>query len=54
MIIAFTILFVLTVIIAWLWVRAIDREMEYRKQNPDYKPGEGWLDWDETHTEGEI
>jgi hypothetical protein len=39
-------MFVITAIISYLWVRGIDKETEYRKKNPDYKPGEGWLDWD--------
>ena len=54
MIIVFIVMFLITAVIAWLWVNGIDRETEYRKQNPDYKPGEGWLDWDQAHTEGEI
>ena len=52
--IVFGIMFIITAGISWLWVRGIDKEMEYRKQNPDYKPGEGWLDWDQAHTEGEL
>lgn len=47
-------MFIVTAIVSWLWVSAIDREIQHEKENPDYKPGEGWLDWDETHTEGEL
>lgn len=54
MTIIFIVMFLLTVVISWLWATGIDRETEYRKQNPDYKTGEGWLDWDEAHTEGEL
>ena len=47
-------MFIITAVVSFLWVLAIDREIEYEKENPDYKPGGGWLDWDEAHTEGEI
>lgn len=50
----YLIMFVITAIISYLWARSIDRENTYRKENSDYKPGEGWLDWDENHTEGEL
>ena len=50
----YLIMFVVTVIISYLWANAIEKESEYRKKNPDYNPGEGWLDWDDNHTEGEI
>ena len=38
--------FIVTVPIAWLWVNAIDKQIKYKKQNPDYNEEEGWLDWD--------
>lgn len=47
-------MFIVTAVVSWLWVTAIDREITHRENNPDYKPGEGWLDWDESHTEGEL
>lgn len=52
----FIVMFLITVCIAWVWANGIDNELKYRKENPDYKPGEGWLDWDcdKAHTEGEI
>lgn len=42
----FIIMFFITAGLSWLWASAIDKEMKYRKQNPDYNPEEGWLDWD--------
>ena len=49
-------MFVITAVISLLWVLAIDREIQHEKENPDYKPDEGWLDWDQdqSHTEGEL
>jgi hypothetical protein len=43
---------VLSILIAWLWVRGIDHMEE---NHPDYK-GEDFLKWDDekNHTEGEI
>jgi hypothetical protein len=37
-----------------MWANGIDKETQYKKDNPDYKSGEGWLDWDDAHTENEI
>ena len=54
MFVSFLIMLFITIIISVMWVNGIHKEMEYKKENPDYKPGEGWLDWDEPHTEGEI
>lgn len=54
MTIVFIVMFLITGVVAWLWATGIDNESKYRKENPDYKPGEGWLDWDEAHTEGEL
>ena len=54
--IVFTTMFIITAAISWLWVRGIDKQIQYKKENPDYNENEGWLDWDcETaHTEGEL
>ena len=54
MFISFLIMLFISTVISIAWAISIHKETEYRKQNPDYKPGEGWLDWDEPHTEGEI
>ena len=51
----YTIMFIVTTIISWLWVRGIDNQMKYQKQNPDHNPSEGWLDWDnKATTEGDL
>ena len=48
-------MFIITAVISWLWVRGIDNQMKYQKQNPDHNPSEGWLDWDnEATTEGGL
>ena len=47
-------MFLITAVISWLWVRGIDRQMKYKKENPDAKESEGWLDWDNAHTENEL
>ena len=47
-------MFLITAILSWLWVSGIDNQMKYQKDNPNYNPSEGWLDWDTAHTEGEI
>lgn len=52
--IVFTVMFIITVGISWLWATAIDKQIEYKKQHPEYNESKGWLDWDEAHTEGEI
>jgi hypothetical protein len=54
--IALTITFIVTAVISWLWVRGIDNQMKYKKQNPNYNPNEGWLDWDDDKatTEGGL
>jgi peptidoglycan/LPS O-acetylase OafA/YrhL len=54
--IAFAIMFIITALISWLWVRGIDNQMKYQKQNPDHNPSEGWLDWDDNKatTEGGL
>jgi hypothetical protein len=56
MVATFAIMFLITAVISWLWVRGIDKQIEYQKENPDYNPNEGWLDWDDnkSSTEGEI
>ena len=45
-----------TSIISFVWVSLIDKQMKYQKENPDYNPSEGWLDWDDNKatTEGKI
>jgi len=52
----YTIMFIVTTIIAWLWANGIDKQMKCKKENPDYKESEGWLDWDcdKSHTESEL
>jgi hypothetical protein len=49
-------MFLVTVLISWLWVRGIDKQIKYKKENPDHDENQGWLDWDcnKTHTEGDI
>jgi hypothetical protein len=49
-------MFIITALVSWFWVSAIDREIRHEQENPDYKPGEGWLDWDDdaNHTEGPL
>jgi hypothetical protein len=47
-------MFLITAVISWLWVRGIDRQMKYKKENPDTNESEGWLDWDNAHTENEL
>jgi len=54
MILVFTVMFVITALISWMWVNAIDKQIQYKKEHPEYNESEGWLDWDENHTEGEI
>ena len=45
-----------TTIISILWVCGIDKQIQYKKENPDTNESEGWLDWDcdKVHTEGDI
>lgn len=62
MFVVFLVMFVVTAVISWFWVRGIDY---MQKNHPDYK-GEDflstsagrdhWDEWDENtvHTEGEI
>ena len=52
----YLLMFSVTALISWLWVRAIDKQIQYKKENPDYKESEGWLDWDcdKAHTETEL
>jgi hypothetical protein len=46
----------ISLVISVLWVRGIDSQMKYQKENPDSNPTQGWLDWDDNNvtTEGEI
>ena len=48
----YLIMFFITALISWLWVRGIDN---MTKNHPDYK-GNDLLDWDDdkTHTENGI
>jgi hypothetical protein len=52
----YIVMFLITAVISWLWVRGIDNQMKYQKQNPDHNPNEGWLDWDDNKvtTEGDL
>lgn len=54
MILVFVTMFLVTVLISVLWARGIDNQMKYQKEHPEYDPNEGWLDWDNVHTEGEL
>ena len=47
MIIAIIISFILATIISLLWVRGIDRAIQYEQEHPDADKNAGWLDWDE-------
>jgi hypothetical protein len=44
--IAIIVTLVVTTPIAWLWASAIDKQTQYKKQNPNYNEKQGWLDWD--------
>jgi hypothetical protein len=44
--ILYLVMFVITVIISYLWVRGIDKMTEYQKENPDYK-GQEFLNFEE-------
>ena len=37
---------IIATIISFFWVNAIDKTIEYYKQNPNADPNSGWLDWD--------
>ena len=52
MALVFTLMFIVTVVISWLWTSGIDK---MKREHPDYK-GEDFSNWDEdkTHTEGEL
>jgi hypothetical protein len=50
----YLVMFVVSAVISWLWVRGIDKQIQYKKENPDTKEGDGWLDWDNAHTENEL
>ena len=52
----YLVMFIVTALISWLWVRGIDNQMKYEKENPDSNNTDGWLDWDcdKAHTEGDI
>lgn len=52
--IVFTIMFIITAGIAWLWANGIEKQAQYKKDHPEYNETEGWLDWDDAHTEGQL
>ena len=54
MVLVFTVMLIVTVSISWLWATAIEKQAQFKKENPDYNESEGWLDWDENHTEGDF
>lgn len=39
-------MFLITTIISIIWVYLIDKQVTYKKENPDYNETDGWLDWD--------
>jgi hypothetical protein len=47
----YLIMFLITVIISVIWVYLIDKQITYKKENPDYNEKEGWLDWDYDNNE---
>lgn len=47
MIVAIIISFILATIVSSLWVRGIDRAIQYEQEHPDANKNAGWLDWDE-------
>jgi len=52
----YTLMFGITAVISFLWVRGIDKQIQHKKENPDYNESEGWLDWDDDKvtTEGGL
>lgn len=54
MVLLFVTMFLVTAVISVLWVKGIDNQTKYQKQNPEHNPTEGWLDWDTAHTEGQL
>ena len=52
----YLIMFIITAVISWLWVRGIDKMNKYQKEHPDEDLSKGWLDWDDNKatTEGGI
>jgi hypothetical protein len=42
----FLIMFLITLVISIIWVHLIDKQVKYKKENPDYNEKDGWLDWD--------
>lgn len=54
--VAILIVLVISGIISWIWVGAIDKQIKYKKENPEYNEKEGWLDWDcnNSHTESDF
>ena len=52
MVLVFTVMFIITTLISWMWANSIDK---MKNEHPDYK-GHDFLDWDDNHnhTEGEI
>ena len=54
MILLFVTMFFVTAIISVLWVRVIDNQMTYQKENPESKSSYEWPDWDTAHTEDQL
>lgn len=56
MFIVYFTMFVIVALISYLWANGIEKQSQYQKENPDYNPEEGWLDWDDNNstTEGEL
>ena len=56
MVVSIVITLLVASIISFVWVSLIDKQMKYQKENPDYNPSKGWLDWDDDKatTEGKI
>lgn len=52
MVLVFTVMFIITALISWMWANGIDK---MKNEHPNYK-GEDFLDWDDNHnhTEGEL
>ena len=38
---------IIVIIVSLLWVRGIDRAIQYEQDHPDADKNAGWLDWDE-------
>jgi hypothetical protein len=54
MVLVFTVMFIITALISWLWANGVDKQIQYKKEHPEYNESEGWLDWDKAHTEDKF